>query len=201
MGSQRKPLFQLALFFLAMPGMLFAQAESPPPNLPKPPPLPPEVLNRPPPTPPPDLPDPAELYGQLQQLEELLSMSPGKLSRLRQTIEFIEKMSPEEREAMRIRLSQITRATPELKQEIETLARFLPDRSRPDFSQFWLAASEEERERIRSRLPILSPDESRDLLMEHTRAFASKRDEVFARMRESLDEKRRQLRNTETPQP
>ena len=119
------------------------QADPPPVprNLPTPPPLPPELLEKGPPTPPPDLPDPSELFAQLRQLEELLSMEPGKLSSLRQTIEYIEKLSPDEREAMRLRLVEITRATPALKAEISTLKTRLPPRLESSFSQFWLAAS------------------------------------------------------------
>jgi hypothetical protein len=133
------------------------------------------------------------LYSQLRQLEELLSMPPEKLSRLRQTIEFIEKMSPDEREAMHIRLSQITQMTPELKAEIKQLANLLPADSRSDLSQFWLASSPTERELIRNKLASLEADDKKQLLEARIRAFVLRRDEVFAGMKASLDRKREGL--------
>jgi len=140
--------------------------------------------------PPPNLPDPSELIEQLTQLEELLSFSPEKLQRLRQTLEFIEKMSPQEREAMRIRLAQVTQMTDERKAEITALMRFLPDISKSDFTQFWLASSSETRARIRSGLKDRSTSEKTDFLTPRVRDFIKKRDEAFARMRSSLEEKR-----------
>ena len=174
-------------------------AAAPPEGLPDPPPLPPEVRDRVPMTPPPDLPDPSELFAQLKQLEELLSLSPTKLSKLRQTIEYIEKMAPDEREAMRIRLSQITRVTPALRQEIDQLAQWLPKDLHSGLSQFWLAASTEERDRVREQLARLEDPEKSDFLGERVRAFIQKRDEVFAKMRASLEKKREDLQDSASP--
>jgi hypothetical protein len=141
--------------------------------------------------PPPDLPDMSELQSQLKQLEELLSMPPEKLRRLRQSIEFIERMSTVERESMHIRLSQITQATPELLEEINTFNRFLPQHLHSTFSQFWYASSEEERGSVRSRLSELETRDKIEFLTPKVEAFARHRDEVFAKMRESLENKRK----------
>lgn len=173
---------------LSSPGL---RAAGPP--LQAPPPLPPEILNSRPPAPPADLPDPSELIAQLKQLEELLSLSPEKLSKLRQTIEFIEKMSDAEREAMRIRLAQVTQMTDELRQEIDSLARFIPVARRSDLSQFWLAASDAERTAIRNELSDLPPSEKSDLLLSRIASFVERRDEVFSKMQQSIEEKRSKL--------
>ena len=180
-------LFFGLFFLLQATGLLAREA---PPDLPEPPPLPPEMRDKRPQGPPPDLPDPSELIDQLKQLEELLSLSPEKLQRLRQTLEFIEKMSPQEREAMRIRLAQVTQMTDARKAEITSLMRFLPDIPKSDFTQFWLATSSETRARIRSELETRSPAGKTAFLTPHVREFIEKRDEAFARMRSSLEEKR-----------
>ncbi|MEX0332263.1 MAG: hypothetical protein AB3N64_12655 [Puniceicoccaceae bacterium] len=149
--------------------------------------------------PPPDLPDFSELQEQLRQLQELLSMPPEKLRKLRQTIEFIEKMSPSERDAMHIRLSQITQATPELKDEINHLARRLPANMQASLSQFWYASSPEERTSIRAELKKLPPEEGSAFLSEKVSAFIQHRDEVFARMRQSLEQRRDSKRPPSEP--
>jgi hypothetical protein len=165
------------------------------PPLQAPPPLPPEILNSRPPAPPPDLPDPSELIAQLKQLEELLSLGPEKLRKLRQTIEFIEKMSDAEREAMRIRLTQVTQMTDELRQEIDAMAGLVPMVRKSDLSQFWLAASEDERAAIREDLAGIPPSEQSQLLISNVSGFVEKRDEVFRQMKESLEQKRSRLEN------
>jgi hypothetical protein len=174
--------------FCCVPAMASPQA-----FLPAPPPLPPEILEKGPPTPPPNLPDPSELLEQLRQLEELLSMPADKLQRLRQTIEFIEKMPEAEREAMRIRLSQVTRMNADLRQEIDRMSTLAPRVRKSDLSQYWLAASEEERDSLRAALAALSHDRKGQLLQEKVDAFVEKRDQAFARMRESLEERRKAL--------
>ena len=160
-----------------------------PEDLPQPPPLPPSLKNKIL-TPPPNLPDPTELYAQLEQLDDLLNMPADKLNRLRQTIEFIEKMSPDEREAMRIRLSQITQSTPEMKEEIQDLANRFPGVNKLDLSQFWLAASADERESVRNNLSKLDQEGQSTLLKAKVDAFVKRRDAVFESMRSSLEHKR-----------
>jgi hypothetical protein len=159
--------------------------------LPTPPPLPPEILEKGPPKPPADLPDPAELIEQLRQLEELLAMSPEKLQRLRQTIEFIEKMPAAEREAMRIRLSQVTRMNAEMRQEIDHMAARAPRIRKSDLSQYWLAASEDERAEIRAALDSVPASRAQALLAEKVDAFVAARDHAFAEMRKSLEARRK----------
>ncbi len=163
-----------------------------PENLPEPPPLPPSLKNKQL-TLPPDLPDPADLQAQLQQLGELLNMEPEKLHKLRQTIEFIEKMSPGEREAMRIRISQITRATPELSKEINRLSSICPAVEQSDLSQFWLAASAKERSRVRDSLEQLDKDRQAAFIQAKVKSFTDKRDAAFEDMRKSLEKKRQSL--------
>ncbi|MFO7724040.1 MAG: DUF3106 domain-containing protein [Oceanipulchritudo sp.] len=190
-------LLALSVCLLLQASARLAGEEEPPP-LPKPPPLPPEMRENRPQGPPPDLPDPSDLIDQLKQLEELLSLSPEKLQRLRQTLEFIEKMSPQEREAMRIRLAQVTQMTAERKKEIKELMRHLPDIEKSDFTQFWLAANSDTRATIRSKLEELPAEEGSAFLQARVLDFIEKRDEAFARMRSSLEEKRDQL---EAPKP
>lgn len=120
-------------------------------------------------------------------------MPPERLQKLRDTIEFIEGMSPAEREAMHIRLSQITRMTDSLRDEIADLANYVPSLPESDVSQFWLSNSKSEREDFRSAFSRLSPEDKTAFLDENVRAFVKRRDEVFARMRESLEKKRRNL--------
>lgn len=166
-------------------GILSAQPELPE-NLPKPPPIPPEILQRKPPEPPPDLPDPSELMEQLRQLEELLSMSPEKLRKLRETIEIIENKSVAERETMRIRLRQVTQMTSELRQEIDGFRALVPGLSRSDLTQFWLALEEAERETIRQRLDKLSQEQQAAFLEKEVQAFIDRRDRLFQNMSRSV---------------
>jgi len=194
MGESGK---KLICFGFTLIVAITAYAQEPPMrpgNLPKPPPLPREMLERAPAQPPPDLPDPAELIAQLKQLEELLSLSPDKLKSLRQTLEFIEKMSLEEREAMRIRLSQITQMTSSLRREIDGLGVHVHPKDKANLSQYWLAATEEERQQVRDGLNELAPDEKSQLLAGKIAAFVQHRDEVFQRMKDSLESKREALK-------
>lgn len=186
------PSWSLAALSLLLSGS-FCGASPPPDSLPQPPPLPPEMLDKRPEGPPPDLPDPTELVNQLRQLEELLSLSPERLQRLRQTIEFIEKMSAQEREAMRIRLAQVTRMNDDLRREIDDLASLLPEIPKADFSQFWLAASEQEREAVRKALSDKDEAAQTRYLQPRVEAFVEKRDKAFARMRQTLEAKRQSL--------
>ncbi|MEX0325445.1 MAG: hypothetical protein AB3N33_05090 [Puniceicoccaceae bacterium] len=196
----RKHNFSLVLFlFLAGMGpVTLGQPLNPPANLPDPPPLPPSLEGRPM-QPPPELPDFSELQEQLRQLQELLSMPPEKLQKLRQTIEFIEKMSPSERDAMHIRLSQITQATPELKEEINHLAKQLPGKMQSSLSQFWYASSPEDRAIIRAELEKLPPEEGSAFLAEKVAAFIQHRDEVFTQMRQSLERRRNSKLSSPNP--
>lgn len=193
MGCLRIKIYALFLCaaLLGPASPAFAQPGNPP--LKTPPPLPPELLNNPPPQPPPDLPDPSELISQLKQLEELLSLSPDKLRKLRQTIEFIEKMSEPEREAMRIRISQVTQMTDALRQEIDTLSRLVPAIAKPDVSQFWLAEKETDREIKRKALDAASGSRKSELLTDWITAFVHKREAVFREMKEALEEKKANL--------
>ena len=191
MGKPGIFLFNLGLLML-IAGSAYPQGPTLPENLPKPPPLPQDMMDRAPAQPPPDLPDPAKLIEQLKQLEELLSLSPEKLKSLRQTLEFIEKMSPEEREAMRIRLSQVTRMTDSLRQEIDELAKTVPTTERSNLSQFWLASSSGERDAVREQLESLDPDQGSAFLMKKISAFVRHRDAVFQRMKESLEAKQKE---------
>jgi hypothetical protein len=153
-------------------------------------------------TPPPELPDISQLQTQLKQLEELLSMPPEKLRKLRQTIEFIEKMSPAERDSMHIRLSQITQSTPELVEEITQMSQLMPKALESTLSQFWYASSEEERQITRSQLNSLQDSQKTAYLSDKVEAFAKHRDEVFAKMRESLESRRKaQTPNPPVPSP
>jgi len=191
MGFFRIRSLRCIFLLLALFSRLQAAPPPVPEGLPTPPPLPPELLEKGPPTPPPDLPDPSEMFAQLRQLEELLAMAPEKLSSLRQTIEYLERLSPEEREAMRLRLVEITRATPALRAEIGQLEGFLPNNLRSSFSQFWLAATEEERSTIRNYLEDHSGNQEKiDFLSAKVEAFVKRREEVFARMKESLEARR-----------
>ncbi len=164
---------------------------APPAGLPTPPPLSPELLKRRPPEPPPNLPDPAELMAQLRQLGELLELPPERLAALRQTIEYLEKMTPQEREAMRIRLRQATQMTPALRAEINAMAGLLPPEQLSDLSQFWLAATDAERQSIRDQLASLEPDASSRLLTEKISAFIQRRDAAFEGMKAALEAKKR----------
>jgi hypothetical protein len=154
------------------------------------------MLNKRPTEPPPDLPDPSELIAQLTQLEELLSLEPAKLQKLRETIEFIERMSSEEREAMRIRLRQVTRMTGSLRAEIDDLALLVPDLGKSDLSQFWLAASEDDRTEVRNHLKDLERKQKQRFLTKRVKAFVEHRDAVFAQMKEALEKKREALQNS-----
>ncbi len=200
MVAATKPFIQGILLFCALGICLEGPAQTSPENLPTPPPLPPALRNKPL-TPPPDLPDPSELYAQLNQLGDLLNMGPEKLNKLRETIEFIEKMSPDEREAMRIRISQITQATPEIKEEIEGLVYRFPEIPRSNLSQFWYAASKDERSSIRENLKILDKDKQFQFLNAKVEAFVRKRDEVFESMRSSLENKRKNIPSPVVPKP
>jgi len=168
-----------------------AAPPAPPPGLPPPPPLSAEILSRRPPEPPPDLPDPADLMAQLRQLEELLELSPERLAALRQTIEYLEKMAPQEREAMRIRLRQATQMTPALRAEINSLAALVPPALKSDLSQFWLAATDAERQRLREQLAPLEPDASARLLADNVAAFVQRRDAAFESMKAALEARKR----------
>ena len=110
-------------------------------------------------------------------------------------------MSPNEREAMRIRLSQITQSTPELKKEIESLASRFPELQRSDLSQFWLAASEQERESIRTSLASMEKTAQSDLMKTKVDAFIKKRDAAFDNMRAALEKKRQSLTEQDSPDP
>ena len=190
-------LLQLLLLCLLPAPPLCAEAreaplEKPPPppeNLPAPPPLPPELKDKTPDAPPPELPDPSELKRQLKQLEELLSMSPERLQRLRQTIAFIEKMPDEEREAMRIRIRQITETSPAMEKEIDRLGEWVPSSLRSDLSQFWLAATPDKRKVVRDRLASLEAEEKAAYLEKTVRSFIERRDRVFRKMQESLEQR------------
>jgi hypothetical protein len=185
MGAYWRIFLMLVLGWAASSG-----APEPPLNLPEPPPLPEGMLQTRPTEPPPDLPDPTELIAQLKQLEELLSLEPAKLQKLRETIEFIEKMSPNEREAMRIRLSQVTRMTGSLRAEIDDLAQLVPGLGKSDLTQFWLAATDETRTEIRSRIEELEQEQRQAFLTKRVQAFIEHRDAVFAQMKEALERKR-----------
>lgn len=200
MVAPTKLFIQEILLICTLGFSLSCYAITKPEDLPEPPPLPPSLKNQIL-TPPPNLPDPTELYAQLEQLGDLLNMSPDKLNRLRQTIEFIEKMSPDEREAMRIRLSQITQSTPEMKEEIQDLANRFPEVNKLDLSQFWLAASAEERESVRESLSMLDKKEQSSLVKAKVDAFVKRRDAVFESMRSSLEQKRQILPQQNPPQP
>jgi hypothetical protein len=200
MVAATKPFIQGILLFCALGICLQGWAQTSPENLPVPPPLPPSLRNKPL-TPPPDLPDPSELYAQLNQLGDLLNMSLEKLNKLRETIEFVEKMSPDEREAMRIRISQITQSTPEIKKEIEELVSRFPEIPRSNLSQFWYAASKDERSSIRQKLKTLDEDKQFPFLNAKVEAFVRKRDEVFEGMRKSLEQKRKNIPPPAVPKP
>lgn len=193
---------QVLLVLLALSGGIpFSWANKPPPvDLPAPPPLPPNFKAAPP-TPPPDLPNPAELHAQLKQLGELLSLSPEKLNKLRQTIEFVENMSTAEREAMRIRLSQITQATPKLREEVRSMQAAFPSIPASDLSQFWYAASQSERESVRQHLQELPEGEKSSFLKGKVDAFVQHRDAAFKSMKETLDKKRQSARKSDPPPP
>jgi hypothetical protein len=197
-----KRFSQVLLVLLALcSGIPLSWANKPPPiDLPAPPPLPPNFKAAPP-TPPPDLPDPAELHAQLKQLGELLSLSPEKLNKLRQTIEFVENMSAAEREAMRIRLSQITQATPKLREEVRSMRAAFPSVPASDLSQFWYAASQSERDRVRKHLKELPEGEKSPFLKSKVDAFVQHREAAFNSMKETLKEKRRSSRKAEPTAP
>jgi hypothetical protein len=153
-------------------------------QLPVPPPLPAEMRNQAPLQPPPNLPDPTDLMEQLRQLQELIAMSPEKLSKLRQSIEFIERMSPAEREAMRIRLAQVTELNQELQVEVDRLHSFVPDLRKSNLAQFWIASSEDEREATRREVALLEkPEDKAGLLKDKVAAFVQKREATLDRMR------------------
>jgi len=189
------------LMLLGSFGNALPASDSAPPGLPQPPPLPDDLRDKRPHTPPPELPDPSQLIEQLKQLQELLSMSPERLQKLRDTIEFIEGMSPAEREAMHIRLSQITRMTDDLREEIKELARHVPSLAESDVSQFWLSNSPSDRQSFRTSFSALSDAQKTEFLKDAVRSFTERRDEVFARMRETLESKRRRLHSPQGKQP
>lgn len=178
----------LAFSYLA--GVLLCGQPNLPENLPKPPPLPPEILKRKPPTPPPDLPDPSELMEQLRQLEELLSMTPEQLRKLRETVEIIENKSPAEREAMRIRLRQVTQMTDALRTEIASFRQIAPSLSNSDLTQYWLSLEREQRESAREVMRDLSRENKRAFLLEAVSSFVERRDELFSEMRKNLPDRR-----------
>jgi hypothetical protein len=164
----------------------------------EPPPLPEELRSKGPMIPPGLLPDPSELFAQLEQLSELMALSHDELHQLRQTIEFIERLSPEEREAMRLRLARITEVSPARKAELNNLIPYIAlnnlipyiaPRFHSDLSQLWMAASEEERTTIQKELKPLSNKEKGRYLMERVEAFIKYRESVFAELQMTLENK------------
>lgn len=190
MGPNLQKTLFLILAFLIGPALYCQTPPDPPVNLPKPPPIPREILERKPPTPPPDLPDPSELKDQLKQLEELLSMTPEQLRKLRQTIEIIENKSDAERETMRIRLRQVTEMTDELRQEISRFQAIAGNLSRSDITQFWLAMEAPEREGMRKKLAGLPELEKKALLIKWVEAFNVKKNRAFSEMQRSLKDRK-----------
>lgn len=168
--------------------LLCAEPPQLPQNLPEPPKLPEDLRQSAPVAPPDDLPDPSDLTRQLEQLDELLSLDPDELQRLRQTIEFIENMPEAQREAMRIRLRQVTQMTPQLRAEIQELAGLLPKKQHNNLSQFWLAASSDKRKELRQKLDPLSHDKRAETLLKAVQRFVKKRDQAFSKMSDSLQQ-------------
>lgn len=166
-------------------------AEPEVPDLPPPPPLPDDLARSGPPQLPPDLPDARELMDQLRQLDELLSMDPERLTKLRETIELIERMSAGERETMRIRLSEVTRMTPELREEIRLLSRYYPEAERGLISQFWLSLTEEQRASNRKKMNALAVPDRVEWFRAQVTRFREIRDRAFEEMRSEIE--------TETP--
>ena len=194
MVSPTSLITRLSLFLLIVGMGVVVNAQNDRPNLPKPPPLPDSLRNRQL-TPPPDLPDPTELYSQLEQMGDLLALPEEKLKALRQTIEFIERMSPGEREAMRIRLRQITEATPEMKTEIANMAKAFPGINQPNLTQYWYAAMEDERELVREQLQKMDKEDQATFLQAKVAAFVTKRDQVNETKKRTLEKKREELKN------
>jgi hypothetical protein len=182
-------LSSIAVFIFALAqGHLSAEMRQRPANLPEPPPLPEEMRGKVPMVPPPNLPDPAELMDQLNQLQELIAMSPEKLARLRQSIEFIEKMSPAEREAMRFRLSQVTQLNTNLKADVDALHTIAPSLNKSDLAQYWIASSEDERADTRQALDKLNNSKEKSALLKlRVQAFVERREATLQRMHRRME--------------
>ncbi len=134
------------------------------------------------------IPDPSDLFSQLDQMGQLIQLSPEQLKQLRLTIEFLEKMSPEERESMRRKLEEIAQVSKARKSEVRHLIPYLPPRYHSDLSQLWMAASEKERATIQEAIEPLSNWDKGQYLIARVREFVAQRDQVYSELIQSLGE-------------
>jgi hypothetical protein len=94
---------------------------------------------------------------------------------------------------MRISISQVTQMTDELRVEIQSLSRIVPEIHKPDVSQFWLAETEADRDAKRRILDGLSGPEKSTQLKAWIADFVTRREEVFRKMKETLEAKKKAL--------
>lgn len=133
--------------------------------------------------PPPNLPDDGLIRQQLEQLNELLQMSPQQLRRIRETIEMIERMSPEERSKLRTRLQEFINLSPDLQQEIKELAQQVDPGQRSLLRQYWMSLRPEERSAMLEQLHAMSDEEVKSSLRTQLNSFRKEREEAFEAMR------------------
>lgn len=133
------------------------------------------------------IPDPTNLFGQLDQMSQLIQLSPEQLKQLRLTIEFLEKLSEDERDKMRIRLAEIAEVSKLRKSEVRHLVPYLPPRFHSDLSQLWMAASDEERASIMKAIEPLENWDKGQYLIARVEEYVAKRDQVYSELIQSLE--------------
>lgn len=133
------------------------------------------------------IPDPTDLFAQLDQMSQLIQLTPDQLKQLRLTIAFLEKLSPEERENMRARLAEIAEVSKARKSEVRHLVPFLPPRYHSDLSQLWMSASDEERATIMKDIEPLKNWDKGQYLIARVEEFVSKREAVYSQLIQSLE--------------
>lgn len=131
--------------------------------------------------------DPSNLFGQLEQMNQLIQLTPEQLGQLRMTIEFLENMSPDERESMRARLAQIAEVSKIRKSEVRDLIPYLPPRYHSDLSQLWMAASDQQRAKILKAIEPLENWDKGQYLIARVNEFVAKRESVYAELIQSLE--------------
>ena len=132
------------------------------------------------------IPDPSDLFAQLDQMSQLIQLTPDQLKQLRLTIEFLEKLSPEERKSMQLRLAEISEVSNARKSEVRHLVPFLPPRYHSDLSQLWMAASDEERSTIMAEIEPLKNWDKGQYLIAKVQEFVSRREALYSELIQSL---------------
>jgi hypothetical protein len=133
------------------------------------------------------IPDPSNLFSQLDQMNQLIALPTEQLKQLRLTIEFLEKLSPEERESMRRKLAEISIVSNARKSEVRHLIPYLPPRFHSDLSQLWMSASAEERATIQKDIEPLSNWDKGQYLIKRVQEYVTRREAVYSELVQSLE--------------